>query len=324
MNDNTNNGDKTLTVPSKTLTLKRPVEQGVVRQSFSHGRTKQVVVETVKRRLHVPGEAKPVAAAPTPAPVAPPKPQAQKPYAQQQRQQSSHRTTGVVLPTLTEAQRDARERALSESRAREEEDRRRQEAEAKIRAEREAREKAEREEAEARKREEEARRAQELEAKRKIEEEAKRRLSGGAPAPAPVKPAQPAGGAQQPPRRPLTPLSTPVPSVNTARRAGEVEEDNMKKAVIRRPGVLTKVVVPPKAPSTRETEQKQRGRLTLANITSEDEERTRSVAAFRRRTQRLKGHQVSEPKEKSPVKSSCLKPSPFRNWPTACRNARLT
>ena len=41
-----NSGDKTLTVPpTKTLSLKRPVEQGVVRQSFSHGRTKAVVVE---------------------------------------------------------------------------------------------------------------------------------------------------------------------------------------------------------------------------------------------------------------------------------------
>ena len=36
--------------PSKTLSLKRPVEAGVVRQSFSHGRTKTVVVEKVKRR----------------------------------------------------------------------------------------------------------------------------------------------------------------------------------------------------------------------------------------------------------------------------------
>ena len=33
-------GEKTLKVaPTKTLTLKRGVEQGVVRQSFSHGRS---------------------------------------------------------------------------------------------------------------------------------------------------------------------------------------------------------------------------------------------------------------------------------------------
>ena len=46
-------GEKKLSVsPSKTLTLKgRGVEQGVVRQSFSHGRTKAVVVEKVKSRI---------------------------------------------------------------------------------------------------------------------------------------------------------------------------------------------------------------------------------------------------------------------------------
>src|SRR5436190_9887963 len=46
-------GEKKLSVsPSKTLTLKgRGVEQGVVRQSFSHGRTKAVVVEKVKSRV---------------------------------------------------------------------------------------------------------------------------------------------------------------------------------------------------------------------------------------------------------------------------------
>src|SRR6201996_8904075 len=66
-----NSGEKLSVTPTKTLTLKRTgVEQGVVRQSFSHGRTKQVVVEKVKRRLVGPGEAKaepaPVAAAPQP------------------------------------------------------------------------------------------------------------------------------------------------------------------------------------------------------------------------------------------------------------------
>src|ERR1700682_2043675 len=43
-------GDKTLSVPTKTLTLKPRVETGTVRQSFSHGRTKQVVVEKRGKR----------------------------------------------------------------------------------------------------------------------------------------------------------------------------------------------------------------------------------------------------------------------------------
>ncbi|MDF2812606.1 MAG: translation initiation factor, partial [Microvirga sp.] len=75
MNDTKNPGDKTLHVSPKTLSLKRPVEQGVVRQSFSHGRSKAVVVETVKRRPVAPGGAVEQKAAPpqaaAPAPAAP-------------------------------------------------------------------------------------------------------------------------------------------------------------------------------------------------------------------------------------------------------------
>jgi translation initiation factor IF-2 len=48
-------GEKKLSVSK--LTLKPRTETGVVRQSFSHGRSKQVVVEKVKRRFG-PAEAK--------------------------------------------------------------------------------------------------------------------------------------------------------------------------------------------------------------------------------------------------------------------------
>ena len=47
MSETNNSGDKTLSAnppPKPTLHLKRPVEQGTVRQSFSHGRSKAVVV----------------------------------------------------------------------------------------------------------------------------------------------------------------------------------------------------------------------------------------------------------------------------------------
>src|SRR4051795_12130297 len=81
-------GEKKLSVaPTKTLSLKgRGVEQGVVRQSFSHGRTKAVVVEKVKSRVptRAKADAAPSAAAsakrglaapiqaPAPAPAAQP------------------------------------------------------------------------------------------------------------------------------------------------------------------------------------------------------------------------------------------------------------
>ena len=76
---NTTPGDKKLSVPGKTLTLKPRVETGTVRQSFPHGRTKQVVVEKRgKRRVggdmqvaEAPHAPEPVAAKAAPAAKAP-------------------------------------------------------------------------------------------------------------------------------------------------------------------------------------------------------------------------------------------------------------
>src|ERR1700742_5018470 len=98
MSETNNSGDKTWggSAQKPTLHLKRPVEQGTVRQSFSHGRSKAVVVEKVKRRILTPAEAaaaaRPATAAPAaapaqvapsvtarPVPVAPAKPTAPPP-----------------------------------------------------------------------------------------------------------------------------------------------------------------------------------------------------------------------------------------------------
>src|SRR3954469_23543095 len=57
-------GEKLSVTSKTTLTLKPRAETGVVRQSFSHGRSKAVVVEKVRSRR--PGEGKAEA-----APVAP-------------------------------------------------------------------------------------------------------------------------------------------------------------------------------------------------------------------------------------------------------------
>jgi translation initiation factor IF-2 len=300
MSETNNSGEKTLGVPASkpTLHLKRPVEQGTVRQSFSHGRSKAVVVEKVKRRVG-PGEGAPrEAAAPAAATSAAAAPKATivlTPTAP--RGPTVGLTpppkTGVVLPTLTEEQREARARALNDARAREEEDRRRQEAEGKARREREAREKAEREAAEARKREEELRRTQEANFKRQSEEEARRRLAGGEPS---VAPATTLG------RKPGTMAAAPATTTTAPSaplRPVAVEPEEVKR-VIRRPSVAApagKVMLPTPRP-TRGAEQRNRGRLTVATATAADDERTRSVAAFRRRTQRLKGHGQQESKDK--------------------------
>jgi len=282
MNDTKNPADTLSVVPARTLTLKRPVEAGIVRQSFSHGRSKAVVVEKVKRRTIAPGEGHapreanlppPPPAAPRPQPqLAPTRPQAPPPPP----------SSGVILRSLTEEERESRSRALSGAREREVEERKRAEIEARAREEREAREREERAAAEARKREEESRRAQDAEAKRRSETEAKRRLAGGEPAPsasglrkAPAATAMAAAG--------LSPTPRPSPA-----------EDEEIPHLIRRPGMPVKTAIPR---PVRGTGGKSRGRLTVANVTGEEEERTRSVAAFRRRVQRLKGH-VNEAKEK--------------------------
>ncbi|MDP8917553.1 MAG: translation initiation factor IF-2, partial [Pseudomonadota bacterium] len=382
MTDTKNQGDKTLHVSPKTLSLKRPVEQGVVRQSFSHGRSKSVVVETVKRRPAVgPGSgAKDERPAPqqAAAPVSAPKPAAPapKPAAPQggrpQRSNSTPNTPrsgGMVLQTLSEQERDARMNALVDARRRDEEDRKRQAEETARRAEREVAEAQEREAAEARKREEDERRRQDEERKRRAEDEARRRLGEEAApprqaqAPAPAgrsgpgprqdgarfegprsdrprsdgpRPAgrsdgpRPGGPRQDGPRpggfggprstggtmggrppslnhmaRPAAPVApdpeTAKPNVRTvppvAARAVEVDDEEGART-IRRPGVAAKPVAVPKAPKAAPGEEKRRGRLTLANATSGEDERTRSLASFRRRNQRLMGHRQVEQKEK--------------------------
>lgn len=56
-------------------------------------------------------------------------------------------------------------------------------------------------------------------------------------------------------------------------------------------------MVAPK-PTHKPGPQKERGRLTVVTAFNADDVRERSIASFRRRTQRLKGHAANEPKEK--------------------------
>ncbi|MBB5700378.1 translation initiation factor IF-2 [Ochrobactrum daejeonense] len=213
MSDKTND-DKTLSVNTKkTLTLKRPgVEQSTVRQNFSHGRTKAVVVETKKRKFSRPDEkpeteaAAPKPAAPAPAaPAAPAAPQAapapaakapaapaapvtrphvaqqqrpvqQRPGGQQAQRPRPSDRSGMVLNTLSRSEMDARRRALEGAQAREIEERARAVEEAKRRAEEDARRAKEREESARRQAEEDARLKAEADARRKAEEEAAKRM----------------------------------------------------------------------------------------------------------------------------------------------------
>ena len=277
MSETKNPGEKTLSVtPTKgTLTLKRGVEQGVVRQSFSHGRTKAVVVEKVKRRALGPAETKPsepaaearagtrratgkaaTSASATPAPATP---------------APSLKPSGVVLRALSDEELNRRAHALDDARLREAEERRVAEEEARRRADRESRERNEREASETRKREEEERRRHEEETKRKAEQEAKKRF-----------------GEEEAKAKPGSTQAL------RAQAALEAEDDEPPRTA-RRPGAARPAAAPkPSRPGA----EKRRGRLTLVTALSQDEVRERSVASFRRRVQRLKGHQTDEPKEK--------------------------
>ncbi len=293
MTDTKNPGDKTISVSPKTLSLKRPVEQGMVRQSFSHGRSKAVVVEKVKRRVIGPGGDQPApvqAREPAPAPVRPAAPPQQQAPAPRPPASSQGR---MVLRSLSEEEMDARARALADSKVREAEERRQAEIDAKVRAEREAREKIEREAAEARKREEDERRRQEDDRRRRSEDEARRRLGAGeAPGP---RSASPGPSRSAPPSGPR-PLVGAAPS---GRARMMEDETNAAARPVRRPSIAlpARAPVAPKTPKLT-ADPKNRGRLTVTSATAEEEERTRSVAAFRRRQQRLHRQGASEPKEK--------------------------
>jgi translation initiation factor IF-2 len=193
-----------------TLSIKRPaVEQSRVKQSFSHGRTKTVVVETKRKRF---GDDKPAAPVVEQKPAFQAKPRvAEQPAAPRSvAPPSTPGNRGVVLRTLSSEEREARERALSDSRVREAEERKRQEEDLKRRREFEERDVVEREAAARRKAEDDARHRQEELGRKKAEEAAKKltpktvrddevedrrpRLGVGAKIVKPVTPARPTKG----------------------------------------------------------------------------------------------------------------------------------
>ncbi|KZB99241.1 Translation initiation factor IF-2 [Methylobacterium radiotolerans] len=110
-----------------------------------------------------------------------------------------------------------------------------------------------------------------------------------APAPEPEKSATPATAAR--------PAGTAAAARPAGRGAQTNEDESETKRVIRRPGMPLKIIAPPKTPKSPGGDRN-RGRLTIANATSGEEERTRSVASFRRRQQRMSGRGHVEQKEK--------------------------
>jgi translation initiation factor IF-2 len=234
------------------LGLKRTVETGKVKQSFSHGRSNTVVVEVKKRRiLGRPGEAppveapKPAAEAPKPAP-APPRPAAAPAPKRPSAADEISARKEMQAKLLREAE-EARLAALEEARRREERARTEQSEEERRRAE----ENRKAEEAAA----EEARRQAEEQAKRASEAPAE---PGAAPQPVvdeeeEERTARRPGSHAPAPRRP----EPPRPS----RGRGDAERHRGKLTVSRA-------------------------------LSDEDESRARSLAALRRAREKEKRHHM--------------------------------
>ncbi|MEP4432368.1 MAG: translation initiation factor IF-2, partial [Hyphomicrobiales bacterium] len=303
MSDTDNTDDKQGGRP--TLSLKRGVEQqGTVRQSFSHGRSKAVVVEKRKRKINMPGStpaAAPVAEAPRPAakPAASPeapaataapkpavaapkaaapaaKPAVTGPASRQNRQQNrpsnpALRSNKTVLRTLTNSERDARAQALAGAVAREEEDRARRQAEE---AERVAREAADREKREAKAKEEAA-----AEAKRIADEEAERARM----------------------REEAVNLAAAEENPDTARPAAKAREPENKNTkvlrAVKRPGREQEQDANKNA---RKGDDRRKGKLTLSNALEDNGgDRARSLASIKRRREREKQRAAQmSPREK--------------------------
>ncbi|RUM99176.1 translation initiation factor IF-2 [Pseudaminobacter arsenicus] len=267
MSDTKSGDDNTLSVNTKkTLTLKRPgLEQGTVRQNFSHGRTKHVVVETKKRKFTMPGEkpeqAAPSVFAPKPQPVAAPVVQEAPKPAPAPAPTPPER---MVLNELSSSEMEARRRALEGSKAREIEDRQRAAEEAKRRQEEEERRRREREESARRQAEEEARLKAEAEARRRAEEEARRR----------------------------------APQEQVADDEPEVRSKSLgvSRAVPLKRVAAPEVARPVKAKG--EEDRRRSGKLTLSAATSDGDGRARSLSSMRRRQEKFKRAMHQEPREK--------------------------
>ncbi len=269
----------TLARPGGRLELRKGVETGQVRQSFSHGRSKTVTVEVRKKRAIGPGSAEPGKPEAAPSVAREAAPATRAPASEPTRRP-------VVIPrTLTAEERAGRVRALQDAKKADDEarrraeiaeaDRRRQEAEraeeeARRRAEEEARLKAEEEEAR-RKAAEEARKRAEEEEQRRKEEELRREV------------AERAGKA----------AAAKVAALAAAGKVAAPEAEEEEPAATSRRGARPEVKKPV-APARRDDMRRRAGKLTVTRALSGDEgERMRSLASVRRarERERLRLHQ---------------------------------
>ncbi|ENN92853.1 translation initiation factor IF-2 [Bartonella bovis] len=263
MSENTN--DKI--TAKKTLTLKRTgLETSMVKQNFSHGRTKAVVVETKRRKITRPDEK-----AETPLSIT-------KPHVVQPRSKPRFEDKATSKPinqksaaqsNLSSAEIEARFRALEEAKIQEQI--MHQQAEEKERL--------------AKEREESLRlqAAQEKTIQQNNQHTAvQTQLLSSATSPI----------------EPIKPTKVAVPFKNTASVEKRIVDDNEDEEKRNRRANLSKSEIrAPKA--VKGADERRRGKLTLNSALDEEgSARGRSMAAMRRRQEKFKRAQNQEPREK--------------------------
>lgn len=293
------------------------------------------VAKPVAPKPAAPAAARPAAPAATTRPGAPAgnrpagggynKPQGSRPGGRNEQRNRSNDRPGMVLNTLSSSEMDARRRALQDAVIRDAEDRKRAEAEAIRRAEEEKRREIERLESERRQAEEDARRKAEAEAKAKAEAEARKREPAAPVRPAAARPSgdRPSGdrsggqnrgsagqnrpnqggynrtGGAPAPRdiNAEAPLADKKPTQQVLNRKPQNDDDDDRRGGA---GVRRNVPAKPEVRATKPTkaeEDRRRGKLTL-NSNLEDEGRSRSLSAMRRRQEKFKRSQMQEVREK--------------------------
>ncbi len=241
------------------LGIKKTIEAGKVKQSFSHGRSKQVVVEVKKRKVIGRAGEEDVVAPPPPPPPSPapvvkmaPRPPAPRPVQDEDEDDFAGMSRQEVLQARLRRAEGERLNSQEEQRRREDEQKK-QQAEAEQLA---------------------------REAKRVAEEQAAKAPVAAKPE---AKPAAPAATAADLPvtkegeRRKVE--DPKLRQVDKARVGGEDEDERPKG-----PGAAVKRKPEPAKPvRTRTDERRQSGKLTVTRALDEDENiRVRSLAALKR------------------------------------------
>ena len=243
------------------LELKKTVESGEVRQSFSHGRTKPVIVEVKRSRTFAPGAEGRMTEVKAPLPGL----QGQKEHAGAEVESNEIAAKGELSRPLTEAEREVRRRVVESAKLEEDHRRVQEQLEAELRKKQEA-EDAEESAHEAAARQDAA------------EHSGATEVAGTEPSAAELPAEPPAAEALVPP--PSSPAKTEREAVAEEAPVGRVK----------RKGTV------PKPPAARRGEPRRRqGKLTISQALEGDErERMRSLASMRRRQEKLRALQEKQ------------------------------